>query len=76
TTPADGVPRWINLWRRTDFIGVPVKSYGRNEIDRGADELDVSSYMLTLATHSGYPSSRAYPSAMVELLMRMDEPGN
>lgn len=76
TTPPDGVPRWINLWRRTDFIGFPVKSYGRNEIDRGADELDVSSYMLTLATHSGYPSSRAYPSAMVELLMRMDEPGN
>jgi hypothetical protein len=74
TTPGDSLPRWINLWRRTDFLGFPVKSYAGNEIDRGADELDTSSYMLTLATHSNYPSSRAYPSAMAELLKRMGEP--
>ena len=74
TVPGEGQPRWINLWRRTDFLGFPVKSYAENEIDRGADELDASSYMLTLATHSGYPSSRAYPASLLELLKRMGEP--
>lgn len=74
TAQGEDLPRWINLWRRTDFIGFPVKAYNQNEIDRGADELDASSYMLTLATHSDYPSSRAYPPAMLELLKRMGEP--
>lgn len=68
------VPRWINLWRRTDYLGFPINSYKQNDIDRGADELDTSSYLLKLATHSDYPASRAYPAAMTELLARMNEP--
>ena len=68
-----GAPQWINLWRRTDYLGFPINSYKKNEIDRGADELDTSSYMLKLATHSDYPASRAYPVAMNKLLGRMGE---
>ncbi|MGA7206992.1 MAG: hypothetical protein WBX27_20460 [Specibacter sp.] len=75
TTPAEGRPRWINLWRRTDYLGFPVNSYQENSIDRGADELDTSSYMLKLATHSDYPSSHAYETALAILLQRMGEPG-
>lgn len=57
-----------------NVLGVPINSDGQNEIDCGADELDTSSYMLTLATHGDYPASRAYSVAMTELPERMGEP--
>lgn len=72
-TPLDTAPEpnWINLWRRTDFLGFPVYSYAENRIDRGADELQEHSYMLEAATHGGYPYSKAYRTRLEELMKRM-----
>lgn len=66
-------PAWINLWRRTDFLGFPVASYGKNLVDRGAEEVDRTSHLFTLATHAGYPRSVAYHDAMDEVLRRLSE---
>ena len=54
----------MNLWRRTDFLGFPVASYGENPVDRGAEEVDRTAYLFTLATHGGYPRSVAYHEAV------------
>lgn len=64
-------PAWINLWRRTDFLGFPANSYARNPVDRGADELERHTYMLQVATHGGYPYTLAYRSRFEELVQRM-----
>ncbi|MBT2519453.1 pentapeptide MXKDX repeat protein [Arthrobacter sp. ISL-28] len=68
TTPE---PAWINLWRRTDFLGFPANSYAMNPVDRGADELERHTYMLQVATHGGYPYTLAYRSRFEELVQRM-----
>ena len=64
-------PAWVNLWRRTDFLGFPVVGYGLNEIDRGAEEIDRSAYLFAVATHSGYQSSWAYHEALDEVIDRL-----
>jgi hypothetical protein len=71
-------PRWVSLWRRTDYLGFPVYSYvpnrrGRkptNQIDRPADETDQTAYLIEIATHGGYPRATAYRAAFDELLRR------
>lgn len=67
-------PAWISLWRRTDFLGFPATSYRAtgNPIDRGASELDVRTYLPTIATHSHYPLAPQYDAALAELLHRID----
>ncbi len=67
-------PAWVSLWRRTDFLGFPVASYRPNVVDRGAEELDATSYVATVATHGGYPLSSAYRRAFREVLERLPEP--
>ncbi|MFD2024999.1 hypothetical protein [Promicromonospora aerolata] len=64
-------PAWVNLWRRTDFLGFPVVGYGVNEVDRGAEEMDRSAYLFAVATHSGYQSSWAYHAALDEVIDRL-----
>lgn len=64
-------PAWVNLWRRTDFLGFPVVGYGVNEVDRGAEEMDRSAYLFAVATHSGYQSSWAYHAALDEVVSRL-----
>jgi hypothetical protein len=64
-------PAWVNLWRRTDFLGFPVVGYGVNEVDRGAEEMDRSAYLFAVATHSGYQSSWAYHAALDEVVDRL-----
>ena len=64
-------PAWVNLWRRTDFLGFPVVGYGVNEIDRGAEEMDRSAYLFAVAAHSGYQSSWAYHEALDEVVARL-----
>jgi hypothetical protein len=65
-------PAWVNLWRRTDLIGFPASSYTANEIDRGAEEIDATAFVATVATHSGYPRTSAYRRAVDEVLTRLD----
>ncbi|MFC8799144.1 hypothetical protein ACFT2C_15520 [Promicromonospora sp. NPDC057138] len=64
-------PAWVNLWRRTDFLGFPVVGYGVNEIDRGAEEMDRSAYLFAVAAHAGYQSSWAYHAALDEVIARL-----
>lgn len=68
-------PAWVNLWRRTDFLGFPVVGYGLNEIDRGAEEMDRSAYLFAVAAHSGYQSSWAYHEALDEVITRLTPAG-
>ncbi|PUB21516.1 hypothetical protein C8K30_11459 [Promicromonospora sp. AC04] len=68
-------PAWVNLWRRTDFLGFPVIGYGLNEIDRGAEEMDRSAYLFAVAAHSGYQSSWAYHEALDEVVARLTPAG-
>lgn len=57
---------WRNLWRRTDYLGFPAYSYlrpggtGGSPIDRMAQEIDVTSYLLEVGTHSDYPRVPQY----------------
>jgi hypothetical protein len=64
-------PAWVNLWRRTDFMGFPVVGYGLNDVDRGAEEMDRSAYLFAVAAHSGYQSSWAYHVALDEVVSRL-----
>ena len=68
-------PAWVNLWRRTDFLGFPVVGYGLNEVDRGAEEMDRSAYLFAVAAHSGYQSSWAYHEALDEVIDRLTPAG-
>lgn len=65
-------PAWLNLWRRTDFLGFPAASYREgNGVDRGASELDLRTYLPTIATHGHYPLTPQYDDALRELLHRL-----
>jgi hypothetical protein len=74
STPATGtvVARapWRNLWRSTDYIGFPVSSFEKGPIDRVASEVDDTSYLLEVLTHSDYPRTPQYRRAL-EALARL-----
>lgn len=63
------VPRWRNLWRRTDYLGFPVYSYrGKdNPIDLGATESAPASYLWRIATHSDYLGTPQFEEARKDL---------
>lgn len=63
---------WVSLWRSTDPLGMPVASDAPNHIDRGAEELDTTAYVATVATHGGYPRVAAYRHAFGDVLGRLD----
>jgi hypothetical protein len=77
------VPRWRNLWRRTDYLGFPMFSYwsrvgeaALNPIDRGATERSPSTYLWSVARHSDYVSTLQYTAARDELIaMLVDHHG-
>jgi hypothetical protein len=66
TSKTDGV-LWRNLWRRTDPLGFPVYAYARNDVDRPAEEIDHTGYLVEIVAHSDYPRSKAYETALSEL---------
>lgn len=70
------VPRWRNLWRRTDYLGFPVLAHAgatvdgldENPIDRGASERCPKSYLWRIARHNDYLSTAQYRAARQELV--------
>lgn len=60
--------RWVNLWRRTDYLGFPADRYAGSTVDRPAEEIDASGYLPVVATHGGYQHSLAYGQALEDLL--------
>ncbi|WP_353828173.1 hypothetical protein [Agromyces sp. SYSU T0242] len=66
------VPRWRNLWRRTDFLGFPVYGYrgDGNPVDRGATETAPGRYLWSVATHDApdYFGTPQYAVARDELV--------
>lgn len=70
--PPAGVP-WVSLWRPTDYLGFPAMSTARahpglrNDVDRVAEELDLSGYMVEVGTHGGYYRVAAYDRALRDL---------
>ncbi len=65
------LPAWVNLWRRTDPLGLPVASYAANPVDRGAEEIDATAFVASVATHGGYPRTAAYRRVFKEVLGRL-----
>jgi hypothetical protein len=63
----DGTPRWLNLWRRTDYLGFPVDRFVESALDRPTEEIDTSGYLPEIGTHGGYPRTLAYAAALDRL---------
>lgn len=59
--------RWVSLWRLTDYLGFPAMSTAPNAVDRFAEEVDPSGYMVDIATHGTYYRTPSYREALVEL---------
>jgi hypothetical protein len=70
-TQADGEVAWVNLWRRTDYLGFPVYSFRDNELDAGADEFGPPLYLVKVATHPNYQASAQYAEGLRRLLERV-----
>ncbi|GGU30908.1 hypothetical protein [Lentzea flava] len=71
TTPDRGLsvllgPSWINLWRRTDYLGFPVHGWESNPLDRRAGETNGS--LDNVQTHGGYHLCAAYQEAFRDLV--------
>jgi hypothetical protein len=67
---------WINLWRRTDYLGFPVNSYRVDDrrpgdIDRGADEFGPPRYLVKVASHPDYQSAPQYRVALLDVISRI-----
>lgn len=64
--------RWINLWRRTDYLGFPAYSRAANPIDVAADEIDRTGYLPSVSSHSNYFRTPQYRAALDGLVSRID----
>lgn len=61
--------RWVNLWRRTDYLGFPALGYVANPVDRFADEmLAPTAADPHVQTHGGYPLTAPYDDALSTLI--------
>ncbi|MFT4136387.1 hypothetical protein [Microbacterium sp.] len=70
--PSPGV-QWVSLWRPTDYLGFPAMSTAPPpagapaSVDRVAEELDLSGYMVEVGTHAEYYRVPAYTRALRDL---------
>lgn len=72
--------RWVNLWRLTDYLGMPVVAMPPRAgmastgspmkplRDWYAEEVDYTAYLLAVLTHSDYPRSEEYNKALDALV--------
>lgn len=67
---------WLNVWRRTDYLGFPVNSYTAtdNTIDLTALEIEPDSYQALIATHSNYFRTKRYSQAREALIENWELP--
>ncbi|ANF32093.1 hypothetical protein A0130_10785 [Leifsonia xyli] len=75
-TQPDGSVAWVNLWRRTDYLGFPINSYRLDDrrpddLDRGADEFGPPRYLVKVATHPDYQSAPQYRVALLDVIERL-----
>lgn len=65
-----GGAAWVNLWRRTDYLGFPVASYNEfgNAYDMAVLEMEPGRYIAKVATHANYPLTVGYAEAIRKLL--------
>ncbi|SDG09729.1 hypothetical protein SAMN05216553_105316 [Lentzea fradiae] len=63
---------WINLWRRTDYLGFPVHGWAENTVDRRAGETGGAPDKVE--THSDYHLCAAYREAFAELVAKPRSP--
>jgi hypothetical protein len=68
-------PGWRSLWRQTDYLGFPVWSFAPDpdSVDRRAEEIDETSYLVEVLTHSNYPRTGQYYQALVRVPGVVDE---
>ncbi|MGO4301763.1 hypothetical protein [Leifsonia sp. RAF41] len=79
-TQPDGSVAWVNLWRRTDYLGFPINSYRLDDrrpddLDRGADEFGPPRYLVKVATHPDYQSAPQYRVALLDVISRLESGG-
>jgi hypothetical protein len=64
-TLRDRLPRsWINLWRRTDYLGFPAAGYQDNDLDSLAEEWVGMYDAAAVGTHGNYPRTSSYRDAL------------
>ena len=83
TVPA---PRWVSLWRLTDYLGMPLVAMPPGEGFAGptspayawrdwyATEVDYTAYLLTVMTHGEYPRTPEYGDAVALLRDELTAP--
>ncbi|MGO1544465.1 MAG: hypothetical protein ACTHXA_09010 [Gulosibacter sp.] len=67
-------PAWVNLWRRTDYLGFPVYGFvtTNNEIDTGTTESDPRSYLWKVARHAEYQFTGQYRAGLDTVINRLE----
>ncbi|MDQ5862344.1 MAG: hypothetical protein M3536_08780, partial [Actinomycetota bacterium] len=74
-----GSNRWVNLYRKTDYLGFPVlyKGPGGNECvdtDPYAQEMDPFTYQFLVVSHSDYLQAPQYDTAIAAVVNSLPAP--
>ncbi|QNE15351.1 hypothetical protein [Pseudarthrobacter sp. NBSH8] len=76
-----GPNRWVNLYRKTDYLGFPVLYNGSgfpdvgNVPDRYAQEMDPFTYQFLVTTHSDYLQTPQYQKAIDDVVSGLSQAG-
>lgn len=74
-----GRNRWINLYRKTDYLGFPVlyrsgEGTGSVDTDPYAQEMDPYTYQFLVVSHSDYLQTRQYEQAIDDVTRGLPAP--